>query len=396
VTWSPSRPGGLSPRWWLWGIGVLLLGAGSYTAFGGDASPSTPTRTHANPSSAVPVVAARARSGSMPVYLSGLGTVTALRTVTVRTQVDGQLIDVAFQEGQLVHAGDRLAQIDPRPFQVQLEQAEGQKARDEATLANARVDLERYKALVAIDAAPRQQLDTQVSTIAQLEAGLKADQAQIDAARLNLTYARITSPVTGRIGLRQVDPGNIVHTTDQGGLAVITQRQPIAVVFTVAQDHLPELLRQLRGTRRPLAVDAFDRDLSTKLASGTLLAVDSEIDPATGTIKLKATFPNEDEALFPNQFVNARLLVDTVRDAVIVPTAALQRGPQETYVYVVNANGAVQSRTVQTSLEENDETVVTKGLAAGEVVVTDGADRLQPGSQVTVRFADERPQAGSS
>jgi len=331
----------------------------------------------------------------MPVYLSGLGTVTALRTVTVRTQVDGQLIDVAFQEGQLVRAGDRLAQIDPRPFQVQLEQAEGQKARDEATLANARVDLERYKALVAIDAAPRQQLDTQVSTIAQLEAGLKADQAQIDAARLNLTYARITSPVTGRIGLRQVDPGNIVHTTDQGGLAVITQRQPIAVVFTVAQDHLPELLRQLRGTRR-LAVDAFDRDLSKRLASGTLSAVDSEIDPTTGTIKLKATFPNEDEALFPNQFVNARLLVDTVHDAVIVPTAALQRGPQATYVYVVNADGAVQSRTVQTSIEEKDETVVTKGLAAGEVVVIDGADRLQPGSQVTVRFADAQPQAGSS
>ena len=395
MTKSPFRLGGLSPRWWLWGICVLLLGAGSYAAFGGVVSPATPTHTHASSPSAVPVVAARARSGTMPVYLTGLGTVTALRTVTVRTQVDGQLIDVAFQEGQLVRAGDRLAQIDPRPFQVQLEQAEGQKARDEATLANAKVDLERYKALVAIDAAPRQQLDTQVSTIAQLEAGLKADQAQIDAAQLNLTYARITSPVTGRIGLRQVDPGNIVHTTDQGGLAVITQRQPIAVVFTVAQDHLPELLRQLRGTRR-LAVDAFDRDLSKRLGSGTLSAVDSEIDPTTGTIKLKATFPNEDEALFPNQFVNARLLVDTVRDAVIVPTAALQRGPQETYVYVVNADGAVQSRTVQTSIEEKDETVVTKGLAAGEVVVIDGADRLQPGSQVTVRFADEQPQAGSS
>jgi len=379
----------------VWGIGVLLLGAGSYAAFSSAEPVSTPTHTHANSSSAIPVVAARARSGSMPLYLSGLGTVTALRTVTVRTQVDGQLIDVAFQEGQLVHAGDRLAQIDPRPFQVQLEQAEGQKARDEATLANAKLDLERYKALVAIDAAPRQQLDTQISTIAQLEAGLKADQAQIDAARLNLTYARITSPVTGRIGLRQVDPGNIVHTTDQGGLAVITQRQPIAVVFTVAQDHLPELLRQLRGSRR-LAVEAFDRDLSTRLAAGTLSAVDSEIDPTTGTIKLKATFPNEDEALFPNQFVNARLLVDTVRDAVIVPTAALQRGPQETYVYVVNADGTVQSRTVQTSIEEQDETVVTKGLAAGEIVVIDGADRLQPGSQVAVRFAGGKPPAGSS
>ena len=260
----------------------------------------------------IPVVAAHARVGDMGVYLTGLGTVTALKTVTVRTQVDGQLVTVAFKEGQLVRATELLAQIDPRPFQVQLEQAEGQAAKDAATLKNARVDLQRYQVLVEQDAVPKQQLDTQVATVQQLEATLKSDQAQIDSARLNLTYARITSPLTGRIGLRLVDPGNIVHTTDQNGLAVITQRQPIAVVFTIPQDNLPDVQRQLNAGRR-LAVDAYDRDLRTKLGSGTLSAVDSQIDPTTGTIKLKATFANEDEALFPNQFVNARLLVDTIQ-----------------------------------------------------------------------------------
>ena len=347
----------------------------------------------------IPVVAAHARVGDKGVYLTGLGTVTALRTVTVRTQVDGQLVTVAFKEGQLVRAGELLAQIDPRPFQVQLEQAEGQLARDAATLNNARVDLRRYQALVEQDAVPKQQLDTQVSTVQQLEATLKSDQAQIDSARLNLTYARITSPLTGRIGLRLVDPGNIVHTTDANGIAVITERQPIAVVFTIPQDSLPAVQKQMTAGRQ-LAVDAYDRTLETKLASGMLSAIDSQIDPTTGTIKLKATFANEHDELFPNQFVNAQLMVDTVRNAVIVPAAAIQRGPglsvpngpQKTFVYVVTAANVVEARDVTVSFTDHDETVVSGGLAAGDVVVTDGVERLQPGASVAVRFAEASPR----
>jgi multidrug efflux system membrane fusion protein len=327
----------------------------------------------------------------MGVYLTSLGTVTALKTVTVRTQVDGQLVAVAFKEGQLVRANALLAQVDPRPFQVQLEQAEGQAARDAAALTNARVDLQRYQALVEQDAVPRQQLDTQVATVRQLEATLKSDQAQIDSARLNLTYARITSPLTGRIGLRLVDPGNIVHSSDQNGLAVITARQPIAVVFGIPQDRLPDVQRELNARHR-LTVDAYDRDLRTQLASGTLSAVDSQIDPTTGTIKLKATFANEHEPLFPNQFVNARLKVTSIKNAILVPSAAIQRGPQNTFVYVVTAGHTVESRDVTVSLTEADETVVTGGLSAGEVVVTDGVERLQSGAAVAVRLAEAVPQ----
>jgi multidrug efflux system membrane fusion protein len=317
--------------------------------------------------------------------------VTALQTVTVRTQVDGQLVTVAFKEGQLVRATELLAQIDPRPFQVQLEQAEGQAARDAATLTNARVDLARYQALLAQDAVPKQQLDTQIATVQQLEATVKSDQAQIDSARLNLTYARIASPLTGRIGLRLVDPGNIVHPGDQNGLAVITERQPIAVVFTIAEDRLPDVQRQLSAGRR-LTVDAYDRDLKTQLASGTLTAVDTQIDPTTGTVKLKATFTNDDETLFPNQFVNARLKVSTITGAILVPAAAIQRGPEKTFVYVVTAGNVVESRDVTVSMTDDDQTAISAGLSAGEVVVTEGVERLQPGAAVTVRFAEASPQ----
>jgi membrane fusion protein, multidrug efflux system len=375
-------------RWWLWTLGLLVLALGGYAVFAKVSTDPGRTSVRSNPpSAAIPVVAAHARIGDIGVYLTGLGTVTALKTVTVRTLVDGQLVTVAFKEGQAVRANELLAQVDPRPFQVQLEQAEGQAAKDAATLANARVDLKRYQALVEQQAVPRQQLDTQVSLVQQLEATLKSDQAAIDSARLNLTYARITSPITGRIGLRLVDPGNIVHTTDLNGLAVITQRRPIAVVFTLPQDNLPDVQRQL-NTGRPLAVDAYDRDLRTKLATGSLSAIDSQIDPTTGTIKLKATFDNDDEALFPNQFVNARLLVRTIQHAIIVPAAAIQRGPQKTFVYVVTPGNTVESRDVSVSLTEDDQSVVAGGLAAGDVVVTDGADRLQPGASVRVQLAD--------
>jgi multidrug efflux system membrane fusion protein len=349
----------------------------------------------ARPPAAVvtPVVAARARHGDMPVYLTGLGTVTALNTVTVRAQVDGQLVSVAFKEGQEVREGQLLAQIDPRPFQVQLEQAEAQDAKDAATLANARVDLRRYQTLIEQDAVPRQQLDTQQATVDQLEATGKSDRAQIDSARLNLTYARVTAPIDGRIGLRLVDPGNIIHTTDPSGLAVITERKPIAVVFTVPQDRLPDVQQQLAAGQR-LTVDAFDRELATQLGSGTLSAVDSQIDPATGTVKLKASFANEHDALFPNQFVNARLKIKVLTNAVLLPAAALQRGPQKTFVYVVGADNRVESRDVTVTMTEGDDAAITSGISAGEVVVTDGVERLQPGASVAVRFEDSAPRGG--
>jgi multidrug efflux system membrane fusion protein len=381
-------------RWWLLALGVVVVIAASDALSKISFGRTVQAARDGTTPPAISVVASPARVGEVGEYLTGLGTVTALKTVTVRPRVDGQLNTVAFQEGQLVHEGELLAQIDPRPFQVQLEQAQGQAAKDAAALKNAQQDLQRYQVLIEQEAVPRQQLDAQVATVQQLQAALESDQAQIDSARLNLTYARITSPLAGRIGLRLVDPGNYVQTSDQSGLAVITQRQPIAVVFTIPQDQLSRVLLQLNGKRR-LDVDAYDRNLETKLASGTLSAVDSQIDPATGTIKLKGTFPNQNEALYPNQFVNARLLVQTIRHAILVPAAAVQRGPQNTFVYVVNSGGTVESRDVIVSMTENDESVIARGLSPGEVVVTDGVDRLQPGARVAVRAAGTQGQKGS-
>ena len=312
-------------RQWTWGL--LCTGAVVVTALvwstrtGATAAPQRPA---VRP---LPVVAARAATRDFGVRLSGLGTVTPLSTVTVRSRVDGQLLDVGLREGQLVQKGDLLARIDPRPFEVQLAQAEGQFAKDEAALRDARIDLQRYQALLAKDAIPKQQLDTQVAAVDQLVGALQSDRSQIDSAKLNLTYCRITAPITGRVGLRLVDPGNIVHAADQNGLFVITQVQPIAVIFTIPEDSLPMVLQQVRSGRR-LAVDAYNREFTTRLATGSLLTLDNQIDPATGTIKLKATFANADASLFPNQFVNARLLVDTIRSAVVVPTVAIQRSPR--------------------------------------------------------------------
>ncbi len=334
---------------------------------------------------AVPVIAALSRRGDMPVYLDGLGNVTAFNTVTVRSRVDGEIMNVAFVEGQLVKQGDLLIEIDPRPFQVMLEQAEAQKARDTALLENAQLDRERYTVLYAQQAVPKQQYDTQLATVAQIEATIKGDQAAIDNAKLQLVYCRITSPLTGRIGLRLVDQGNIVHATDTTGLVVITQLQPIAVLFNIAEDSLPAVRKKMQGST--LQVDAYDRDLKVKLAQGKLLTIDNQIDQSTGTVRFKAQFENEDNSLFPNQFINARLLLDMRRNAVIVPNAAIQRSPQSAFVYVVKPDNTVEVRRIVTTLAEGDEVAVDSGLEPGETVVIDGVDKLQDKTKVSVRMA---------
>jgi membrane fusion protein, multidrug efflux system len=332
----------------------------------------------------IPVMAAAARTRDVGVYLYGLGSVTPLNTVTLRTRVDGELISVRFQEGQIVSRGELLAEIDPRPFEAQLTQFEGQLERDQALLDNARLDLKRFQVLVTTDAVPRQQLDTQVSLVRQLEGTVKNDQGQIEATKVQLAYCHITSPIAGRVGLRLVDPGNIVHAADTSGLVIITQLQPITVIFTIAEDSIPTVLEQLRrGVRMP--VEAFDREQKRKLAEGALLTIDNQVDAATGTVRLRAQFPNADNRLFPSQFVNARLLLETRRGATVVPTAAVQSSPRGSFVYVVRPDQTVAVRPVSVGVTDGDDVSIERGLQAGEPVVVDGAERLRDGAAIERR-----------
>ncbi|KLE38460.1 multidrug transporter [Serratia sp. TEL] len=341
-----------------------------------------------------PVQAATATQQTVPRYLSGLGTATAANTVTVTSRVDGQLMAIHFTEGQQVKAGDLLAEIDPRPFQVQLTQAQGQLAKDQATLANARRDLARYQQLVKTNLVSRQELDTQASLVQQTEGAIKADQGAVDSAKLQITYSRITAPIDGRVGLKLVDVGNYVTSGSTTGLVVITQMHPIDVVFTLPEGNIADLLKAQKAG--PVSVEAWDRTNQNKLTTGSLLSLDNQIDTATGTIKLKARFANEDDALFPNQFVNARLQVDTLHDAVVIPTAALQMGNEGNFVWTLSEDNKVSKHRVTAGVQDSRQVVISAGLNAGDRVVTDGIDRLTEGMQVEVLAPNDAPAASKA
>jgi multidrug efflux system membrane fusion protein len=399
---------GKNRYWWVWLLIFGLIGYGCYKLYiiENARKDVMAKKKGAMRPRTIPVAVATAHRGDMPVYLQGLGTVTAFNTVTVKTRVDGQLINIAFREGQFVHQGDLLAEIDPRPYQVALEQANGALAqakgtleRDQAALRDAQANYQRYQELYKSQIIAKQQLDTQLATADQARGSIAADtaaiagaQAAINSAKLNLTYPRITAPLSGRIGLRLVDVGNMIHASDPNGLAVITQLQPIAVLFSLPEEQLPSVLTRLRqGAKLP--VEAYDRNQSKKLADGTLLTVDNQIDATTGTSRLKAIFPNTDSALFPNQFVNARLSLETKKGVLIVPAVAIQRGPTGTFVYLVGDDSTVSVKPVKVGLSQGNDVAIDEGLSPNDRVVVDGAEKLTEGMQVTVHQPGETPGA---
>ncbi len=395
---APPKPGTARPeapmrsgRGWVWFLILVLAAAGGYyfwskknPAPAGGAGQGAAGANGKKGFGAIPVVGAKASKGNIPVYYNGLGAVTPIYTVEVKSRVDGELMEVHFKEGDLVHKGDPLVEIDARPYQAALTQAEGQLVRDQAQLENARVDLARYKTLVAQNAAPEQQYATQEALVHQDEGIVKYDQGLIDSAKVNIVYCHIQAPITGRIGLRLVDPGNIVQASDTNPLLVITQIDPISVIFTLAEDQLPVVFQKFSAGQR-LSVDAFDRTSNTKLASGTLTTLDNQIDQTTGTLKLRATYDNKTNKLFPNQFVNVRLLVQLKQNVTLIPTAAIQRNSQTTYVFLVQPNNKVTVRNITTGTTEGENTEVTSGLSPGDQVVMTGVDKLQEGTQVVVR-----------
>jgi multidrug efflux system membrane fusion protein len=359
------------------------------------AAPSAPGKVR-GAGLGLPVVAAHASRGEVKVTYDALGAVTPLATITVKSRVDGQLMRIGFQEGQIVHQGDFLAEIDPRPFEAALKQAEGALLRDQALLEEARLDQKRYERLVAQDSIAQQQFDAQKALVHQYEGTVEIDQGVVDTARVNLLYTRITAPVTGRVGLRLVDPGNYVQTSDAGGVVVITQIDPISVIFSVPEDNEPQIMaRMMSGAT--LEVTAFDRSGTALLATGKVSTLDNQIDPVTGTVKLRALFDNKDLKLFPSQFVNARLLIDTLHDAVVVPSAAILRGAPGTYVYLIKPDKTVSVRVVTVGPFQGERQAIIAGLEPGAAVVVDGSDKLHEGAKVTLpRAEDAGPSKGVS
>jgi membrane fusion protein, multidrug efflux system len=373
----------------LWGGGVVLLLAGVAWLVH-SRTPQDPRAGRGTAS--VSVVTAPVVQGDLPVTLNALGTVSPLATVTVKTQIAGRLVAIGFQEGQIVKVGDFLAEVDPRPYQIALDQAQGQLVRDTALLHNAQIDLTRYRTLAEQDSIPQQQADTQAYLVHQYEGTVKSDQAMVDNARLNLEYCHIVAPVSGRVGLRQVDQGNYVQTSDPGGIVIITQLQPISVIFTLPEDNLPAVMSRL--TAATLPVTAYDRALVTKLAEGKLRTVDNQIDTTTGMVRLRAEFDNRDNRLFPNQFVTALLLVETMKGATLVPSAAVQRGAPGTFVYVVDGERVVHLQPVKLGPTDGERVAILSGASVGAQVVVDGADKLRDGAKVNL--AGEPGRAGGA
>lgn len=367
-------------------LSLCFLGCG-----GGDAKQQ---KAQAAAPRAVSVAVSPVVKQDVPVYLTGLGSVTAFNTANIKSRVDGQIMQVNFKEGQNVKQGEMLILIDPRPYQAQLDQMQAQLFRDQAQLRDAKLNLDRYTTLIPSGSIAQQQVDTQKALVDQLDGTVRTDQAQIETAKLNIVYCHITAPFNGRVGLRQVDPGNIVHAADTNPMLILTQLQPIAVIFTLPEDVLPSVAKHMQNTT--LEVDALNRDDQTKLGTGKLLTIDNQIDQTTGMAKLKAVFDNKDNQLWPNQFVNANLLLETRKNSTVLPTAAILRGPQGTFVYLVNADKSVQARTVTISLTQGDTTAVSGGLNPGDTVVTDGQDKLQTGSKIEPRNPTPATTSGRS
>ncbi|MHB8216355.1 MAG: MdtA/MuxA family multidrug efflux RND transporter periplasmic adaptor subunit [Candidatus Sulfotelmatobacter sp.] len=362
---------------------TLALALSCTFFFGCSSADSKQQKAQAAAPRSVSVAVAKVQLQNVPVYLTGLGSVTAFNTANIKSRVDGQIMQVNFKEGQNVKQGESLIIIDPRPYQVQLEQMQAQLFKDQATLRDAKLNLDRYTTLIPSGSIAQQQVDTQKSLVDQLDGQVRTDQAQIDNAKLQIVYCHITAPFTGRVGLRQVDPGNIVHAADTNPMLILTQLQPIAVIFTLPEDQLQTVSKHMKNS--VLQVDAYSRDDQTKLATGKLQTIDNQIDPTTGTAKLKAVFDNTDNQLWPNQFVNANLLLETRKNATVLPTAAILRGPQGTFVYALKPDKTVEARNVTISLTQGNITTVTSGLNPGDTVVTDGQDKLQTGSKVEPR-----------
>jgi membrane fusion protein, multidrug efflux system len=406
----PNQYQGGFQRGWLWLIAVIVLAVAAYLIWGrnhqaADGAAGKPDQAAGQAGQAgsgggkgggrggkrgafaggaggpLPVGVAVAKTGDINIYISGLGSVTPEATAVVKSRVDGQLMKLHFVEGQVVKAGALLAELDPRPYQVAVTQAEGQLAKDTALLNAAQIDLKRYRTLLAQDSIASQQVDTQAALVKQYEGTVKADQGSLDSARLQLTYSRVTAPIGGRLGLRQVDLGNVVHASDTTGIVIITQLQPITTVFSIPEDNIPSVMKQIQAGKK-LPTDVWDRDQKNKLDSGSLLTIDNQVDSTTGTVKLKAESPNANYALFPSQFVNARMLLDTRHGAIVIPNAAIQRGAKGTFVYVVKPDHTVTIRQIIAGPTEGESTAIDQGIATGEIVVIDGIDKLKEGAKV--------------